>query len=93
MAWTWLASILRAPLPGLPPSAHLISVCIDIVGSTLLQSVGPKQFGKLMGVIKSALDAGKIPGDSEAAKARLQLLLEDWHQSQTIKPPSGRIWD
>jgi len=92
-AWTWLASILRAPLPGLEPSAHLIAVCLNIAGYALVQWAGPKQVGKLLGAVKAALDAGKIPGDSPAAQARLQLLLEGWVSSRTLKEPSGRMWE
>jgi hypothetical protein len=90
--WTWLASVMRAPLPGLPPTAHLIAVCLDTAGYALVQWAGPKQVGKLLGAINAGLEAGKIPGDSTAAQARLQLLLERWVSSRTLSEPTGRMW-
>lgn len=91
--WTWLAAILRAPLPSLPPSAHLLAVAIDTLGYALLKVVHAKQVGKLFGAIKAGLDTGKIPGDSNAAQARLQLLLEGWEKTRVLKAPKHRDWD
>lgn len=92
-AWTWLAAMQRAPLPGLPPSAHLYAVAIDTVGHALLAVVHPKQLDKLLMSIKSGLEGGNIPGDSPAAKVRLELLLDGWQKKHTLSPPKHRDWE
>jgi hypothetical protein len=91
--WTWLASALRPPLPGLPPMAQLLTTCLDIAGPSLLKWAGHVQISKLLIAIKTALDAGKITGDSAAARARLELLLDEWAKTKMIKAPKGRDWD
>ncbi|KAL1407320.1 Nuclear pore complex nucleoporin component [Vanrija albida] len=91
--WTWLASILRPSLSVQKPVAHLIALLLDTDGSEMVRIFGAGQVGKLLDAVRAALDAGKIPGDSDASQARLRLLLEGWQQRHRLAPPEGRTWE
>ncbi|WOO78638.1 Nucleoporin GLE1 [Vanrija pseudolonga] len=91
--WTWLASILRPSLSVQKPVAHLIALLLDTDGSEMVRIFGVGQVGKLLDAVSAALDAGKIPGDSDASQARLRLLLERWQQKRSLPPPEGRMWE
>lgn len=91
VTWSWLAQLLREPFPGLPPTAHLVSVWIEIVGAEAIRQYGPTQVGKMLEAItREGLQGGKLKGDSEAARQRLGLLLQDWRGS--LKPHPAREW-
>lgn len=90
-AWAWLAYSLRDSLPALPPIAHLISVWIEILGAEAVQIFGVDQMRKISdSIVRDGLEGGKIKGDSEAARQRLGLLLEDWRS--TLKAHPARNW-
>lgn len=91
--WTWLASILRPSLSVQKPVAHLIALLLDTDGSEMVRIFGVGQVGKLLDAVRTALDAGKIPGDSDASQARLRLLLENWQKKRSLPPPEGRMWE
>lgn len=88
-AWTWIASLLRGNTSALPPSAHLLCVLLDTAGFTLLKYY--RQTDKLKEAIRTTSDNGRIPGDSEASRARLKLLLEGWDK-KSLTEPSGLKW-
>lgn len=88
--WTWIATLFRGNTAALPPAAHLLCVLLDIAGFTLLKY--HRQTDKLKEAIRSAFEEGKIPGDSEASRARLKLLLENWDK-KSLTEPAGVKWE
>ncbi|WWC59610.1 uncharacterized protein I303_102168 [Kwoniella dejecticola CBS 10117] len=92
-SWTWLALALKDPLPGYPPTAHLLSSWLDIVAHEAVRVFGRGQMGKIWEVIeREGLGEGLIKGDSEAARQKLRLTLEKWRLGQFVIP-KGRVWE
>ncbi|KAK4684420.1 nucleoporin GLE1, partial [Tremellales sp. Uapishka_1] len=92
-AWKWLSYSLRDPLPSLPPIAHLVAVCMDILGPDLVRTYGRGQMAKIVEAIaKQGLEGEKIKGDSEASKMRLGLMVENWRKGGMGDRPPASEW-
>ncbi|WVQ98199.1 hypothetical protein IAU59_005321 [Kwoniella sp. CBS 9459] len=92
-SWTWMSLALKEPMPGLPPTAHLISAWIEIVAYEAVRVFGRGQMAKVWAAIGSeGLAGGVIKGDSEAARQRLGLLLEMLKYGE-VEVPKGRVWE
>lgn len=92
-AWAWLANACRDPVPAMEPTAHLITAWIENVGQQATHVYGPRQVGKALDALyREGIEAGKVKGDSEAARQRLALVLESW-KTQGLSYPKGRDWE
>ncbi|WVR04749.1 hypothetical protein IAU60_001760 [Kwoniella sp. DSM 27419] len=92
-SWTWLSLALKEPMPGYPPIAHLLSVWIETLSHSATRTFGLGQMNKVWGAIEGeGVGQDKIKGDSEAARQRLKLLLDDIKRGQ-VGPPKGREWE
>ncbi|OCF30767.1 hypothetical protein I316_07574 [Kwoniella heveanensis BCC8398] len=92
-SWTWLSLALKDPMPGLPPTAHLVSAWIEIIAHEAVRVFGRGQMGKVWDAIEGeGLAGGLIKGDSEAARQRLGSLLEKLRKGQ-VEVPQGRVWE
>ncbi|ORX33992.1 GLE1-like protein-domain-containing protein [Kockovaella imperatae] len=88
-AWSWLALVLRDPLRGLEPTASMITMWMDIIGAEAVRLWGRPQVHKLFALISQGVRDGRIKGDSEAARQKLGLVME---QAGSIEHPKGRQW-
>ncbi|WWC98515.1 hypothetical protein V866_005406 [Kwoniella sp. B9012] len=78
-AETWLTLACK--------NAYLISTWIEIVAHEAVNWYGKGQMGKIWEAIeREGLVAGKIKGDSEAARQRLKLVLEKWRRGEVEVP-------
>lgn len=91
-AWSWAAGALRAPMPKYPPTAHLLLVHIEMLGSALLALYGRKQVGKLLAAVREGVQGGAIKGDTPASRATLLLRVEEWEKTGSLPPPKGMDW-
>lgn len=91
-AWTWMASTLRPQMSALPPTAHLLLVLIDTVGSELLSKYGSKQLDKVLAAMERGIAAGSIKSDSPSALERLRQKIEDYKKEGNLDPPTARTW-
>jgi nucleoporin GLE1 len=90
-AWTWISFALNETTVALPPIATLLTTWIEVVGPEARRLWGEKQVGKLMELIqREAAPGGRIKGDGEPARVRLELVVGGWRSAEYIQ---GREWE
>jgi nucleoporin GLE1 len=90
--WSWLAAILRPPLPLLEHSPEFMVIFIEVLGGRMLAVYG-RQTVKVLHVLLAASRAegpqALGSGKNVPATARLRLKLEAWESSGVLKEIEG----
>ncbi len=102
--WSWLAGILREPMPGYNPTPQLLIAALETMGKELTDAYGSPQMGKIIvAILRDGLGVdmatgqqqavGSLAPDNNSAREQLKILLEPLTVTGEFADVAAKRWE